>query len=62
MLKFVLTIFPSAELLISVLNGTGIIETEEGQFSFKKGAHFIIPATIKSFLIKGEASLIVSHT
>ncbi|WP_057913805.1 mannose-6-phosphate isomerase, class I [Peribacillus muralis] len=49
-------------LLCSVLNGAASILTEDGEFPLKKGTHFIIPATLKRFKIKGEATLIVSHT
>jgi mannose-6-phosphate isomerase len=48
-------------LLMSVVQGEGIFEFN-GQFStFSKGDHFIVPATIKQFSIKGNAEIIISH-
>lgn len=49
-------------LLISVLKGEGDIQIQEKMFSYKKGDHFILPATVKDFTITGNAHFIVSHT
>ncbi|MEC2886399.1 mannose-6-phosphate isomerase, partial [Bacillus thuringiensis] len=35
--------------------------TVSGEFSIKKGDHFILPAGIESFVIKGNVTLIISH-
>ncbi|MEK5444724.1 mannose-6-phosphate isomerase, class I [Fredinandcohnia sp. FSL W7-1320] len=48
-------------LICSVLNGTAEIVTEEGSFSIKKGSHFILPAGLGDFEVKGNLELIVSH-
>lgn len=47
--------------LVSVIEGEGILVTIEGEFAIKKGAHFILPATIENFIIKGNIAAIVSH-
>ncbi|WP_223634411.1 mannose-6-phosphate isomerase, class I [Planococcus sp. 4-30] len=49
-------------LLVSVINGTGQIVTEESVSSVKKGDNFIVPATIGNYFIDGELEMIVSHT
>ncbi|MCQ6264829.1 mannose-6-phosphate isomerase, class I [Fictibacillus sp. WQ 8-8] len=49
-------------LLVSVLDGEGEIETQNGTSSFKKGDHFIVPSTVKKFSLKGNASFITSHS
>ncbi|MCC3356838.1 mannose-6-phosphate isomerase, class I [Bacillus sp. REN16] len=48
-------------LICSVLKGAGEIATEEGSFSIEKGSHFILPAELGDFKIKGNVELIVSH-
>ncbi|WP_449537866.1 mannose-6-phosphate isomerase, class I [Ferdinandcohnia sp. Marseille-Q9671] len=48
-------------LICSVLHGTGIIVTTEGSFSIEKGSHFILPASLGNFELKGNLQLIVSH-
>lgn len=48
-------------LLASVLNGSGTISIADRTFSFHKGDHLIIPATVKNYRLTGEAELIVSH-
>ncbi|PFH74656.1 mannose-6-phosphate isomerase, class I [Bacillus thuringiensis] len=47
--------------LASVIEGEAILRTLSGEFSIKKGDHFILPAGIVSFVIKGNVTLIVSH-
>ncbi|MBT2571258.1 mannose-6-phosphate isomerase, class I [Planococcus sp. ISL-110] len=49
-------------LLVSVINGTGQIVTEESVSVVKKGDNFIVPATIGNYFIDGDLELIVSHT
>ncbi|MED1441234.1 mannose-6-phosphate isomerase, class I [Aeribacillus composti] len=48
-------------LLCSVLSGSGKLKTAQGEHPFKKGDHFLIPATIDTFEISGETNIIVSH-
>ncbi|MEH6936118.1 mannose-6-phosphate isomerase, class I [Bacillus sp. JJ783] len=47
--------------LASVIEGEATLRTISGEFSIKKGDHFILPAGIESFVIKGNVTLIVSH-
>ncbi|MGP4060924.1 mannose-6-phosphate isomerase, class I [Halobacillus sp. H74] len=47
-------------LLLSVIEGQGEVVIEGRSYPFKKGDHLIIPATVDSFDLKGNASLIVS--
>lgn len=49
-------------LLVSVLDGEGTIEIGEGRHPFKKGDHFIIPATVNAYTLSGNAKFITSHT
>lgn len=49
-------------LLVSVINGTGQIVTEESVSTVKKGDNFIVPATIGDYFIDGDLEMIVSHT
>lgn len=49
-------------LLVSVINGTGQIVTEESVSTVKKGDNFIVPATIGNYFIDGNLEMIVSHT
>ncbi|UOQ45678.1 mannose-6-phosphate isomerase, class I [Halobacillus salinarum] len=53
---------PSPYLLFSVLEGEGRVIIDEQSFPFHKGDHFIIPATISQFILKGKASLITSRS
>lgn len=53
---------PSGFLLVSVINGSGQIVTEESVSTVKKGDNFIVPATIGNYFIDGELEMIVSHT
>lgn len=48
-------------LICSVLNGAGEIVTEEGTYLIEKGNHFILPAGLGQFEIKGDLEIIVSH-
>ncbi|KAA0958668.1 mannose-6-phosphate isomerase, class I [Planococcus kocurii] len=49
-------------LLVSVINGTGQIVTEESVSTVKKGDNFIVPSTIGNYFIDGNLEMIVSHT
>lgn len=49
-------------LLVSVINGSGQIVTEESVSTVKKGDNFIVPATIGEYFIDGNLEMIVSHT
>ncbi|SFG04375.1 mannose-6-phosphate isomerase, type 1 [Halobacillus alkaliphilus] len=53
---------PNPYLLISALQGTGEVRINQETYSFSKGDHFIIPATVDTFELKGNASLIVSRS
>ncbi|SEO14374.1 mannose-6-phosphate isomerase [Amphibacillus marinus] len=47
---------------ISVVDGEATLTVNETTYSIKKGEHFIIPATVDSYSLSGQASFIVSHT
>lgn len=47
--------------LVSIIEGTGAIKTEEGSFDIRKGDHFILPYEMGTFQITGELTCIVSH-
>ncbi|MGH0508183.1 mannose-6-phosphate isomerase, class I [Bacillus paranthracis] len=47
--------------LASVIEGEATLRTVSGEFSIKRGDHFILPAGIESFVVKGNVTLIVSH-
>ncbi|WP_411469799.1 mannose-6-phosphate isomerase, class I [Bacillus thuringiensis] len=47
--------------LASVIEGKATLRTVSGEFSIKKGDHFILPVGIESFVLKGNVTLIVSH-
>ncbi|WP_079527575.1 mannose-6-phosphate isomerase, class I [Halobacillus hunanensis] len=53
-------ITPETYQLFSVIDGEGTLTTEIGIFSFAKGDHFIIPATVESYTLEGTASFITS--
>lgn len=48
-------------LLVSVLDGSGILIQNEDKFPFNKGSHFIIPVGFGEFEIDGKCSFMVSH-
>ncbi|UOQ83766.1 mannose-6-phosphate isomerase, class I [Gracilibacillus salinarum] len=48
-------------LQVSMVAGEGTITTGEKTYTIKKGDHFIIPATIDSYQLKGNGEFIVSH-
>ncbi|MEW4209516.1 mannose-6-phosphate isomerase, class I [Priestia megaterium] len=45
----------------SVIEGNGILSTEEGEFPLQKGDHFILPNSIKTFTLTGQLEVIASH-
>ncbi|WP_198510342.1 mannose-6-phosphate isomerase, class I [Bacillus solitudinis] len=49
-------------LLFSILDGEGEILVNSVSYEIKKGDHFIIPATVCSFEMKGNSTFIYSHT
>lgn len=53
---------PEHYILVSVLEGNGDLVVDGIMHPFQKGSHFIIPATIGTYSISGDAKLIVSHT
>jgi mannose-6-phosphate isomerase len=48
-------------LIGSVIQGSGNINTEEGNFPIKKGDHFILPYELGEFEITGNVELVISH-
>ncbi len=50
-----------AFMLVSVLNGEGILRHESGEYPIKRGMHFILPAEFGGFNVIGELELMVSH-
>src|SRR5690606_41603596 len=49
-------------LQISVIDGRAKLTTSNHTSEIKKGNHFIIPTTMNSFHLSGNAEFIVSHT
>jgi mannose-6-phosphate isomerase len=47
--------------LVSVIDGSGTMKTEEGSFDIRKGDHFILPYEMGTFQLTGELTCIVSH-
>jgi mannose-6-phosphate isomerase len=48
-------------LLASVIHGEGKLVVDGEEYVWKKGDHFIIPATISQFMLEGKAELMISH-
>ena len=48
-------------LLCSVIEGSGLLMYEDETCPLKKGDHFMLPAQMPDFTIKGTCTLIVSH-
>ncbi|GGE49646.1 mannose-6-phosphate isomerase [Pullulanibacillus camelliae] len=48
-------------LLVSVINGEGVITTDGKDNALRKGDHFIIPATVETITLSGQCDCIVSH-
>ncbi|MFD1020277.1 mannose-6-phosphate isomerase, class I [Thalassobacillus hwangdonensis] len=48
--------------LVSVIEGEGEIVVDGSSYSFRKGDHIIIPATVDTYGLKGKATLIASHS
>ncbi|WP_431804019.1 mannose-6-phosphate isomerase, class I [Halobacillus andaensis] len=55
-------LYPKKYTLVSVLNGEGLVHVDTREYKFKKGDHFIIPATIENFTVSGRAQMITSHS
>ncbi|WP_062047625.1 mannose-6-phosphate isomerase, class I [Bacillus sp. JCM 19034] len=49
-------------LLVSVISGKGEIVTGGNSYSFSKGSHFIIPASVKDYELIGNAEIIYSYS
>lgn len=48
-------------MLLSVINGEGVLKTTMGKYTLEKGTHFILPSGIGDFELEGNLTLIVSH-
>jgi mannose-6-phosphate isomerase len=48
-------------MLVSVIDGEGMLETAKDKWPVKKGDHFIFPYQFGSFNIRGNVEMIVSH-
>ncbi|MFB6468388.1 mannose-6-phosphate isomerase, class I [Cytobacillus sp. Hz8] len=48
-------------LLVSVIKGKGELVIGDQTYTFAKGDHFILPATVDRYVLKGQAEFIVSH-
>jgi len=48
-------------MLISVLNGEGILKHENEEYHVSKGMHFILPAGFEDFSLIGKLELMTSH-
>jgi mannose-6-phosphate isomerase len=48
-------------LLVSILDGEGSLTTDGQTFFFKKGDHFLLPATLGDYDVEGNCKAIVSH-
>ncbi|MFG6147887.1 mannose-6-phosphate isomerase, class I [Halobacillus sp. B23F22_1] len=55
-------LYPNKYTLISVLTGEGVVTIDSKDYSFKKGDHFIIPATINNYTVSGRAKMITSRS
>lgn len=49
-------------LLLSVINGEGVLVHNGERYPLPKGAHLVIPVGFGEFTLEGECELIVSHT
>lgn len=47
--------------LVSVIGGSGDIQTTDGRFLIKKGDHFILPFNLGDFTITGNVQLIITY-
>ncbi|WP_369903416.1 hypothetical protein [Bacillus manliponensis] len=48
-------------LLVSVINGDGVLKAAHMNYQLQKGDHFILPYNLGVFHIRGKVTLIVSH-
>ncbi|MGI8316729.1 mannose-6-phosphate isomerase, class I [Halobacillus mangrovi] len=53
---------PEPYLLASVLEGEGQVLINNRSYDFEKGDHFILPASIETYTMEGNASFIVSRS
>lgn len=54
--------FDDQYLLVSMINGTGILKHNGETYPLEKGMHFILPVGFGEFEIDGECEMIVSHS
>ncbi|KMY49970.1 mannose-6-phosphate isomerase, class I [Peribacillus loiseleuriae] len=54
--------FNDKYLLLSVINGEGMLVYQHEKYPLKKGTHFIIPVGFGEFSLEGNYQLIVSHS
>ena len=47
--------------LVSIINGNEILTVDDQQYPLHKGNHFIIPATVKSWMMDGKILAIASE-
>ncbi|WP_028783784.1 mannose-6-phosphate isomerase, class I [Thalassobacillus devorans] len=47
-------------ILVSVIEGKGMIKTGDRRYTIKKGSHFVLPTTMDPFEIEGKAKMVVS--
>ncbi|SES38703.1 mannose-6-phosphate isomerase [Salipaludibacillus aurantiacus] len=52
----------SSYQLVSVIEGSAKVQTEEAVHLVKQGDHFIIPSTVDSYEISGDVTIIVSES
>lgn len=48
-------------LLLSVIEGKGVLVKDKEEYYIEKGSHFLLPFGFKEFSLKGNMELIVSH-
>jgi mannose-6-phosphate isomerase len=48
-------------MLVSVIEGGGMLIVKDERYSIQRGQHFILPYGISNFIIEGVVQLIVSH-
>ncbi|PFJ04661.1 hypothetical protein COD67_04600 [Bacillus cereus] len=48
-------------LLLSVIEGEGVLRHGGQQYNIKKGKNFILPYEFGMFTVKGKVRIIVSH-
>lgn len=48
-------------LQVSVIKGEAVLKIDDREFKISRGEHFIIPYTVNSYQLSGQAEFIVSH-